>query len=235
MWHATAASIPMIDDSWWPLLTPNFFIQEAERSRLIPHIDLLVASQVCRLLQAQAFRWPKGLYIALNFSAVTFEQPETPRKLQALVQQYGVPPERLAIELTETCFIQEGAAINTVRALEQAGFRLFLDDFGTGYSSLSYLNRVRLSAMKLDRYFIKDLVQDPYSQAVVSTVCTLASKLSIGLVAEGVENEAQLHVLKAAGCAYVQGFLFSRPMEQTQALRFVLEQEGASASAELNG
>lgn len=213
------------------LLTPNHFIQEAERSRLIPNIDLQVAEQVCRLLQAQAFRWPKGLYVAINFSAVTFEQPETPRKLLALVQQYGIPAHRLAIELTETCFIQEGAAIDTVRALEQAGFRLFLDDFGTGYSSLSYLNRVRLSAMKLDRYFIKDLVQDPYSQAVVSTVCTLASKLNIGLVAEGVENEDQLQLLRTVGCPYVQGFLFSKPMEQTQALRFVLEESGLSVSA----
>lgn len=210
------------------LLPPNHFIQEAERSRLIPHLDLMVAEQICKLLHAHRDRWHAGLYVALNFSAVTFELAELTQRLLSLTTRHQIPPAWLAIELTETCFIREGTTMNTVRALETAGFRLFLDDFGTGYSSLSYIKRVKLSAMKLDRYFIKDLVQDPYSQVIVSTVCTLAEGLGLRLVAEGVETDAQLEVLRRAGCGYVQGFLFSRPMPPEEAVAFVLARQDSS-------
>jgi EAL domain-containing protein (putative c-di-GMP-specific phosphodiesterase class I) len=138
------------------------------------------------------------------------------------VDETGIDPALLEFEITETTLMQSGG--QTLEVLEQInamGVRLSIDDFGTGYSSLAYLKRFPVHKIKVDRAFVRELEASAEDRAIVAAVMALANSLQLAVVAEGVETEAQLALLREQGCPLAQGYLFARPLEPAQIPRFL--------------
>jgi len=210
-------------------VVPARFIPVAEDSGLIVPIGAWVLEEACR--QAQAWRqtgWPE-LAISVNLSALQFRRAGLIETVENALERSGLPPYLLELELTESILLQDVENnLDTVRKLKALGVRLSIDDFGTGYSSLSYLKRFAVDRLKIDRAFVRDINTDPDDAAIVNAVIQLARGLRLGIIAEGVETQAQLGFLREQGCPEVQGFLFSRPLAPV-ALEVFLRQQTASA------
>jgi diguanylate cyclase (GGDEF)-like protein/PAS domain S-box-containing protein len=211
-------------------VSPAEFIPVAERSGLITELGAFVVRRACT--DVAALREELGvprLGVCVNLSAREVGDPAFTETLRMALQDSGLPPAALAIEITESLLMEGSAAPEqTLAGLRELGVRLVLDDFGTGYSSLGYLNRFELDALKLDRSFVSRLGPDGDGDAVIVTaVIRLARSLGLDLVIEGVETPGQLRTLRSLGCHYVQGFLFARPMD-ISALRAWLEAGGAA-------
>ncbi|MDX8399401.1 MAG: EAL domain-containing protein, partial [Gallionellaceae bacterium] len=137
------------------------------------------------------------------------------------IQQHGIDPSLLKLELTESMLLEDiEDIIATMSALKEIGVSFSLDDFGTGYSSLQYLKRLPLDQLKIDRSFVRDIATDNSDKAIVSTIIAMAHSLGLNVIAEGVETEPQLQFLLDTGCTQYQGFMFSKPIpiEQFEAL-----------------
>ncbi|MBR0870496.1 EAL domain-containing protein [Bradyrhizobium tropiciagri] len=191
------------------LIPPSVFIPIAEESGLIHQVGEWVIRRACAMLA----HWPAHIRIAVNFSAVQFQNVGI---LQTIVQALGeakVAPDRLEIEITESMLMSKyGSAPATLNALLDLGLTVALDDFGTGFSSLTYLRKVPFSRIKIDQSFIRDMLTQPDCAAIVKSVIGLAQELNIGVVAEGVETVDQLDYLRQTSCDEVQGYLIGRPM-----------------------
>jgi len=210
---------------------PSEFIPVAEQSGLIAELGRFVMRRACAdvaTLRADA----PHLGVSVNLSAREVSERDFADTLHAALDDSGLPPAALTIEITETLLMEgSGAPEQILAGLRELGVRLVLDDFGTGYSSLGYLNRFELDALKLDRSFVAELGDDGDGDAaIVNAVVRLARSLDLDLVVEGVETLGQLRALRALGCRYVQGFLFARPME-LGALRTWLEAGGTGRQA----
>jgi EAL domain-containing protein (putative c-di-GMP-specific phosphodiesterase class I) len=148
------------------------------------------------------------------------------------LERSGLPPHLLELELTESTLLQDvDNNLETVRQLKALGVRLSIDDFGTGYSSLSYLKRFAVDRLKIDRSFVRDVNTDADSAAIVRAVIQLARSLRLGIVAEGVETEAQLTFLQEEGCQEVQGYWFSRPLPAAELRTFLRTRAAAGSEA----
>lgn len=154
------------------------------------------------------------LTLAVNVSVRQFLQDDFVEETLAILLDTGADPTRLKLELTETLMI-EGVeeTIEKMRALREHGICFSLDDFGTGYSSLSYLKRLPLDQLKIDQSFVRDVLDDPNDASIARSVVALGKSLGLGIIAEGVETEAQRSFLAEIGCENWQGFLFSRPVD----------------------
>ena len=151
--------------------------------------------------------------IAVNLSARQVAHRDLPAAIAEVLARTGLDPVHLRLEITESVLVEESAtAIATLEALSEIGVRLVLDDFGTGYSSLAYLNRFPFDALKIDRSFVDALGIEQERTAIVEAIIGMARALSLDVIAEGVENEAQLSELRRLGCDYAQGHLFSRAL-----------------------
>ena len=193
------------------LLTPGDFLPVAEESGLIEAIDWHMYKIAC---QAARDFVREGEFLTLNISPRHFQYEDFDQRLLALLQDTGFPPDRLRVEVTEGTLLADPEAVARIlQRLQDALIGAALDDFGTGYSSLGYVHRFPLKMIKIDRSFIRDLGQaeERRSMAVIEAVLSLARSLALGVVAEGVETEAQRQALLAMGCAHAQGFLFGRP------------------------
>jgi diguanylate cyclase (GGDEF)-like protein/PAS domain S-box-containing protein len=191
------------------LVPPNTFISLAEEIGLIVPIGEWVIRQAC----AAAGKWPDDLRVAVNLSPLQFRNPGLLQLVVSALAGSGLRPDRLELEITETVLLQEGeATLNTLYRLRELGIRIAMDDFGTGYSSLSYLQSFPFDKIKIDRSFIRDIVDSTGSLNIVRAVAALAQGLGITATAEGVETEEQLERIKAEGCNEMQGFLFGAPM-----------------------
>jgi EAL domain-containing protein (putative c-di-GMP-specific phosphodiesterase class I) len=152
------------------------------------------------------------LTMAVNLSARQFRQENLVQMVSAILEETGLPPGHLELEITESTMMhrtEEAAA--GLRALHEIGVQISLDDFGTGYSSLAYLHRFQVHTLKVDQSCVRDIKSDRDDAAVVSTVITLAKQLKLKSLAEGVETKEQLAFLRTRGCDSYQGFLFCRP------------------------
>ena len=152
------------------------------------------------------------------------------------VQRAGINPQRLQIEITETAIFDDAErAVETLYKLRQMGFRVVLDDFGTGYSSLDNLRKFALDGLKIERGFIEGLARERESAAIVGSIVQLGRALKLEVIAEGVETEGQVALLRAAGASHLQGFLFSHPIDaedaRTLATSGYVEQPGSLATA----
>ncbi|GLS75296.1 hypothetical protein GCM10007904_06310 [Oharaeibacter diazotrophicus] len=177
------------------------FSDPADAERL----DYWVFRRAC----ADAVAWP-GLTVSINLSADRFRDPVLVDRLVAICDEVGIGHDRVEIEIVESAYIGDfDAALATIERLRAVGFRIALDDFGTGYSSLSYLLRLPVDKLKIDKCFIDD-IGSMRAVAIVQSVIALARALGLRVTAEGVETEAQRRFLKAAGCHYLQGWLFSK-------------------------
>lgn len=194
------------------LVMPNQFIGIAEETGLILQMGNWVLQQAC--LQAKAWR-DQGLgdiVVAVNLSARQFNSPVLDATIQAALSAANCPPDLLQLEITESMVIDNAEqALQTMHRLKAMGVQLSIDDFGTGYSSLSYLKRFPVSKLKIDRSFVNDIQVDDNDKAIVDAILTLAHKMGMRTVAEGVETVQQLQYLQAQGCDECQGYLFAKP------------------------
>jgi EAL domain-containing protein (putative c-di-GMP-specific phosphodiesterase class I) len=144
----------------------------------------------------------------------------------------GLAPHRLEVEITESLFLEDSAAIlQTLRSIKDFGVRIALDDFGTGYSSLSYLRKFPVDKLKIDRSFIIELLHEKEADAVVRAITQLASALNMETTAEGVEDLGQVDVLRAHGCTNVQGYYFSQPVPADQVLELLGQSDSKATHA----
>ncbi|TQV89350.1 GGDEF and EAL domain-containing protein [Aliikangiella coralliicola] len=195
------------------LVTPADFISIAEESGIIIDIGKWVLKSACE--QISILR-NAGIYtkISINVSPKQFKYSDLTEDVRSTLQEFKIDPSQLEIEVTESIFVEEmDDVIKQLEALRALGVSISLDDFGTGYSSLSYLKRLPLNILKIDRSFISELPNNKHSQTIVESIIRMAHQLSIQVIAEGVENQAQLDYLKKLDCDFVQGYLFSIPLE----------------------
>lgn len=195
------------------LVSPAVFIPLSEQSGLIVDIGRWVLETACRQLclwadDPQRAEWT----VSVNISARQLHEPGFIETVRAALQQTGARAERLKLELTENMLLADiDDSISKIIALESMGVQFSLDDFGTGYSPLSYLRRLPLDQCKIDASFVRDILTDEDSAAIVRMILTLAANLGLEVVAEGVETREQFELLRSYGCRYFQGYLFGRP------------------------
>jgi diguanylate cyclase (GGDEF)-like protein len=195
------------------LLMPDQFIPVAEDSRLILPIGDWVLRVACRQLRSWHEAGFPELRMSVNLSARQFQQPGLVASIRDALEGAGLGPRFLELEITESIAMSNvGWTAEVLKALRAMGIRISIDDFGTGQSSLSYLKHFPLSTLKIDRSFVRDMASDPEDEAIASAVIALAHVLGLSVIAEGVETDAQLALLRRAGCEEYQGYLFSRPV-----------------------
>jgi EAL domain-containing protein (putative c-di-GMP-specific phosphodiesterase class I) len=196
------------------MVAPNNFIPLAEETGLILSLGQWVLRAACTQLALWGNQPGMAhLTVAVNVSAKEFREPHFVAKVLETLHQTGADPKKLKLELTESLLVDNvEAVIEKMLALKSNGIGFSLDDFGTGYSSLSYLKRLPLDQLKIDQSFVRDVLIDPNDAAIAKTIVTLAQSLGLGVIAEGVETEAQRDYLAGAGCHAFQGYLFSRPL-----------------------
>jgi diguanylate cyclase (GGDEF)-like protein len=206
------------------LVAPAAFIPLAEEIGFIIPMGEWVIRQAC----ATAARWPGELRVAVNISAAQFRNPGLMQVIVGALSASGLPPTRLEIEITETVLLQNRettlAVLYQLRAL---GIRIAMDDFGTGYSSLTYLQSFPFDKIKIDRSFVRDIDRNTGSLNIVRAVAALANGLGMTATAEGVETHGQLAQIVAAGCAEMQGYLFSQPLPAAEIEELFLSQPEA--------
>ena len=193
-------------------ISPGEFIAIAERTGLIKPLTYWVVKEAARNLHDFA---EKGLALplAVNLSARNLRDPRLIERITGLCTTWGVAPAQMPLELTEGALMEdpENARAVLVR-LHDLGFELHIDDFGTGYSSLAYLQRLPVDAVKVDQSFVRKMLTDAGSRAIVRSTIELAHNLGLKAIAEGVEDQATLDLLAEMGCDMAQGFLIARPM-----------------------
>ena len=199
------------------LLEPRDFIPLAEETGFITSIDEWVLGTVC----SQAAAWKKAgvnsFCVAVNLSARQFQSPDLVQMIAAVLTKTGLPPGCLDLEVTESTAMSDvEQSASQLRELREMGVHISIDDFGTGYSSLNYLKKLPIERLKIDRSFIQDMVKDSDDRAIIGAVTSMAHKMGIKTVAEGVETEEQLAFLRDSDCDEAQGFLFSRPVSAEQ-------------------
>jgi EAL domain-containing protein (putative c-di-GMP-specific phosphodiesterase class I) len=190
------------------MISPATFIPLAEESGIIIELGEWVLREACR----EAASWQKPLRIAVNLSPMQFRSGNLPKLVHLVLLDSGLPAHRLELEVTEGVLIDDfDRALSILRRLKSLGVRIAMDDFGTGYSSLSYLQSFPFDKIKIDRSFISNVESNAQSAAIVRAVIGLARGLDLPVVAEGVENAAQLAFLSLEHCDEAQGFLIGRP------------------------
>ncbi|OGQ98589.1 MAG: hypothetical protein A2505_01885 [Deltaproteobacteria bacterium RIFOXYD12_FULL_55_16] len=195
------------------LVPPLEFIPLAEKNGLIEVLGAWVIREACRQISAWREEGLAEIKVAVNVSARQFRGGALEAVVAKTLTHYAVTPSHLMLELTESMLMEEPEeAVARMTALKSLGVLLSLDDFGTGYSSLAYLSRFPIDQMKIDRSFVNDIITDPGSATIATSVIALAHKMRLGVVAEGVETEAQAGYLRQNGCDEIQGFLFSKPV-----------------------
>jgi diguanylate cyclase (GGDEF)-like protein len=195
------------------LLSPAHFISAAELSGLIVPIGNWVLRTACRQTKLWQKRIDPDLSVSVNLSARQFQQANLIDEVRTVLEDTGLPPRKLELEITESNAMQNAEnTIHTLRELKQLGVCIAMDDFGTGYSSLNYLKRFPFDTLKLDRSFVRDVCTESSDAAIVSAAIAMAHSLNLHVVAEGVETQEQLEFLKQQKCDRIQGYLFSPPL-----------------------
>lgn len=216
----------------WPhptkgMIPPAKFIPVAEECGLIDALGHWILVEACR----KAKEWPEDMRISVNVSPIQLAKPDFVASVQSVLSATGLEPQRLVLECTETIFIEDSdKMLSTLHKLKQIGVQIALDDFGTGYSSLSYLRSFPFDIVKIDRSFVSDLEASTSCSVIVQAVILIAGSLGIKTVAEGVETEAQLKLLKLLGCNDVQGYLLGVPAPADDIVKLV-EQRSVRAAA----
>ncbi|WP_282189022.1 EAL domain-containing protein [Azospirillum sp. SYSU D00513] len=195
------------------LIQPDRFLSIAEETGMIQEIGDWVLHEACAQIRRWKERHGLSVPVAINLSGTQFRDKGLPDKIAAALAAAGLEGRDLEIEVTESTLIDDiPAAVATLRSLKARGVLVALDDFGTGYSSLSYLHRFPIDKLKIDRSFINDLEQDGIGDSIPRAIVGLGRSLGLSVVAEGVETEGQLKLLRQLNCQSYQGYLFSRPL-----------------------
>jgi diguanylate cyclase (GGDEF)-like protein len=195
------------------LVPPDKFIRIAENSGLIVPIGEWVLRTSC----FQARKWQEeglpAVSVAVNVSAVQFRQEDFCDTIKKVLDETGLDPRYLELELTESLLVGDAElTVSVIQELKRMGVTLAIDDFGTGYSSFSYLRRFQVSKLKVDRSFIQHVATNPNDAAITAAIISMAKSLNLKVIAEGVEDEAQMSFLRAHDCDEIQGYYFSKPL-----------------------
>lgn len=199
-------------------------LRSFDTTELLEDLDWWVIERACR----DALNWP-GLQVSINISATQFHRLDFAERVLGLIAEVGVAPDRVELEIVEAAFINDyEAASANLNTLRERGVKIALDDFGTGFSSLTYLLRIPVDKVKIDKCFI-DNVEMVQSAAVVHAIVSLARAIGLKVTAEGVETAGQHRFLRAAGCHYMQGYLFSMAVSVDGVTRLLSEQAKAQS------
>ena len=195
------------------LVPPDKFIRIAENSGLIIPIGEWVLRTACH----QARKWQEeglpAMSVAVNVSAVQFRQEDFCEVIRRVLAESGLNPQYLELELTESLLLANAdVTLSVVQKLKAMGLTLAIDDFGTGYSSFSYLRQFQVSKLKIDRVFVRDIAVNPDDAAITTAIISMAKSLKLKVIAEGVEDEAQMSFLRNHHCDEIQGYYFSKPL-----------------------
>ena len=213
------------------LVSPGEFIPLLEETGLIIPVGEWVMREACGQIASWQAAGLKVPPVAVNLSSRQFQDKQLEETMRRIIAQSGVDPALLQLEITESLLMRDPkAAERVLRGLKSAGVKLSIDDFGTGYSSLAYLRRFPLDVLKIDRAFVKDIVANPDDAAITLAVINLAHSLTLRVVAEGVETEAQLNLLSLHGCDEMQGYYFSRPVPAAELEAMVRERRRLTRS-----
>ncbi len=198
------------------VVPPFEFIEIAEASGFICELGAFVVEEACR----QATTWPEHLSVSVNVSPLQFTRMDMVAVVRKALAESGLSPERLHLEITESAFLDVSDDIlGQLAALRALGVKIALDDFGTGYSSLGYLARFPLDFIKIDQSFVRKIATDTASLTIVGAVKSLAAGFGARVVCEGIEGEAEWHILAAMGCEEGQGYYFGKPQPGEDILR----------------
>jgi EAL domain-containing protein (putative c-di-GMP-specific phosphodiesterase class I)/CheY-like chemotaxis protein/HPt (histidine-containing phosphotransfer) domain-containing protein len=199
-------------------IPPSTFVPIAERTGFIEEIGKWVLRRAC----ADALAWPR-LTVAVNISPIQFRRPELADEVERILSESAIEPDRVELEITETAMLDaEVAVLNTIDQLHRLGVTFALDDFGTGYSSLTSLRRFQIDKIKIDRSFVANIGL-AIDATIVHAIVSIGRALGLKVVAEGVETVEQQKFVTAAGVHAMQGYLFARPMKDTNVPRFIAE------------
>jgi len=208
------------------VVPPKDFIPVAEETGQILTIGQTVLESACRQAREWQQTYPAAppLFVSVNLSVKQFNQPGLVENIAELLERFQLPPRCLKLEITESVFSDNiEAAVGLLTQLREIGVQLSIDDFGTGYSSLSYLQRFPIDTLKIDRSFVTQMMENEENLAIVRTIVALAQNLGMDVVAEGVETEDQLKLLRKLECENGQGYLFSTPLGGGQLNKFISE------------
>lgn len=201
-------------------------IEQAEQSGMIVEIGRWILKEAC--IQAKVWQDAgyEDLVIAVNVSAIQFEQESFIEMVQQILDETGIRPHTLELEITENIAMDNVyGKLSKLSTLQEMGVRIALDDFGTGYSSLAYFTRFPIDTLKIDRSFIVGLFQDEHAKSITTTIINLAKSTHISTVAEGVETKEQLEYLKSLNCDKIQGYYFSKPTSPEVIMDMLINQE----------
>jgi diguanylate cyclase (GGDEF)-like protein len=219
------------------LVPPDRFIRIAENSGLI----LPIGEWVLRTACSQARKWQEeglpAVSVAVNVSAVQFRQEDFCELIRRVLHETGLEPQYLELELTESLLLANAdVTFSVLQELKAMGLTLAIDDFGTGYSNFNYLRQFRVSKLKIDRSFVRDIAVNPDDAAITTAIISMAKSLNLKVVAEGVENEGQMSFLRAHQCDEIQGYYFSKPLAADKVADKLLgDQQEAIARAQTGG
>lgn len=206
---------------------PDIFVPAAERSDLINKVTQTLLRKALKCARA----WPSDIRISFNLSVRELTCRAAILDIIAIVEDSGVAPRRIDLEVTETAFMKDfDEARKSMQTLKALGVGISLDDFGAGYSSLSYVHRLPIDKIKIDRSFIKDVETEATCRAVVKTIVELCRNLDLTCVVEGMETDEQARVLRSLGCTMMQGFLFGKPMPAWKVIDFLRVAKAAETS-----
>lgn len=217
------------------LISPQQFIPLAEENGLICELGEWVLQTACAQNRAWQIAGFPPIRVAVNLSARQFQRRDLVPMITRILQETQLEPQYLELEITESLVMEDmGYAVAALRELQTLGVSIAIDDFGTGYSSLASLMHFPLSALKIDRSFIRHLVEQPSNAAIVTAIISLGHGLNLKLIAEGVETSEQLEFLRLANCDLVQGYWFSRPLPVDQATQFLKQKRLRAKQAPLS-
>ncbi len=208
------------------MISPGFFIPLAEETGLIIPIGEWVLRAACVDARRWQTRFSLPLRISVNLSPLQLRQPNLVGLVAAVLEETGVPPHLLDLEVTESISVKSiPNLLETLQALRELGCQISIDDFGTGQSSLDYIKRFPADRIKIDQAFVRNIGVDPDDEAIVQATIGMAHNLNRAVVAEGVEIEAHLDFLRALGCEVLQGYLFCRPLPAASLENLLVERE----------
>ncbi|WP_404332956.1 EAL domain-containing protein [Mesobacillus maritimus] len=208
----------------WGMVSPAEFIFLAEESGLVIPIGKWVLKTVCRQIKSWEKKGYEPIKVSLNFSVLQILQSDIVHSISSILEQTEIDGNLIEIEITESMILEKETEVaETIDKIQNLGVGVALDDFGTGFSSLASLRNFSFETIKLDKAFIRDIHVNSESRAIIQFIINLAKQLNINVVAEGVEHEEQLTLLRHLDCNEVQGYLFSRPKPVNEFERFLIE------------
>jgi len=204
------------------MISPEIFIPVAENAGIIHELGMWVINEVCRQIVAWESEGLTGYRIAINLSTKQLQSEALSEEIESIMLKHQIDGIQLEFEITETAAMSNPElAVQQLESLRKLGIRVSIDDFGTGYSSLAYLKRLPITALKLDKSFVRDIEIDSNDAVICTATIALAHNLNLTVVAEGVENEIQRDYLMENGCDYLQGYYFSKPLPADEILSFI--------------